>query len=474
MRTALVWFRRDLRLADNPALNAALEAAERVVPVYIQAPEEEAPWSPGGASRWWLHGSLEALDAALRARGSRLILRRAAQAETALWRLVQETHAEAVHWNRQYEPAAIDRDTRVKARLRTAGITAASHPGALIQEPWRVTRGDDQPYKVFTPYYKAARREPPPPPRRAPRALPPVDPALESVALDTLALRSGRPWEDTLARVWSPGEGAAHERLESFVEARLPAYGTARDQPAVPGTSGLSPHLRFGEVTPAGILERVAGLGEASEPFVRQLYWRDFAHQLLYHFPRTPEEPMDPRFADFPWVSDYAKTLRAWQAGETGIPLVDAGMRELWQTGWMHNRVRMTVASFLTKNLRIPWQVGEAWFWDTLVDADLANNAMGWQWVAGSGADAAPYFRIFNPVRQSERFDAKGAYIHRWLPELTPLAPPALFDPSQARPETLRAAGVRLERDYPRAIVDLQASRRAALAAYETIKGAGR
>ncbi|MGD8310060.1 MAG: deoxyribodipyrimidine photo-lyase, partial [Chromatiales bacterium] len=327
---------------------------------------------------------------------------------------------------------------------------------------------------VFTPFWKACLRRPPPAaPLAAPEKLPPC-PDVDSLALDALGLLPRIPWDAGLRETWRPGEAGALRRLDGFCRKGLDAYADARERPAVVGTSRLSPRLHFGELSPRQVWWRaVREDSPGGEAFLRELGWREFAHHLLHHSPETLERPMDRRFEAFPWRED-PEALRAWQSGRTGIPLVDAGMRELWHTGWMHNRVRMVVASLLTKNLRIHWLEGARWFWDTLVDADLANNTLGWQWVAGCGADAAPYFRIFNPVTQGQRYDPEGAYVRRWVPEIGRLPDRWVHRPWQAPEKVLREAGIRLGSDYPEPIVDLKESRREALAAYEQVKAAGR
>ncbi|TVQ88454.1 MAG: deoxyribodipyrimidine photo-lyase [Chromatiaceae bacterium] len=482
----LLWLRRDLRLADNPALHAAA-GAERLLPVYIHAPSEESPWEPGAASRWWLHHSLAALDADLRARGSRLLIARGPSLAT-LRRLAAQTGASAVHWNRCYEPALIQRDAGIKQALRAAGLACHSHNAALLFEPWQFKTSGDRPYRVFSAYWRRcqATLADLPAPLPIPPTLPPWPSGLTNPAgepLTALALLPRIHWDNGLAACWHPGEAGAAARLAAFAAGPAQDYASARDLPAVAGTSRLSPHLHFGEIGPrqvlahlraqAPVLESAADAdANRLEPFLRELGWREFSQQLLYHFPATPDQPLDQRFARFPWDAPDEAALRAWQRGRTGIPIVDAGMRELWHSGWMHNRVRMLVASLLTKNLRRPWQDGARWFWDTLVDADLANNTQGWQWTAGCGADAAPYFRIFNPVRQGERFDPDAVYVARWCPELARLPARHRHAPWAAPAALLAQAGVRLGQDYPRPIVDLAASRQAALAAFEQIKGA--
>jgi deoxyribodipyrimidine photo-lyase len=468
--TAIYWCQRDLRLADNPALAAACERHAHVVPVYIHAPDEEAPWAPGAASRWWLHHSLAALQRSYATLGAPLLLR-AGDTLAELRSLITGTGAVAVYWNRLYEPALRARNQRVKAALRADGIEAESFGAALLIEPWQIRTGAGDPYRVFTPFYKAllpqlpARR-----PLPAPAALTPAKALPDSLPLEALGLLPTIPWDSGLRAAWTPGEAGAQQRLEDFCDDALARYAQARDLPADAATSRLSPYLHFGEITPAQVhvrLQRLsaerstAGLLRGTESFLREVIWREFAHHLLFHFPQTPTLPLNPRFAEFPWRQGYAQDLRAWQRGQTGLPIVDAGLRELWHTGYMHNRVRMIVGSLLTKNLLIPWQEGARWFWDTLVDADLANNTLGWQWIAGCGADAAPYFRIFNPVLQSRKFDPQGAYLRRWLPELKDLDDKALHAPWEQAPPP---AG------YPAPCVDLAESRARALAAYEHIK----
>ena len=482
MSTAILWFRRDFRLADNPALVHALAHHERVLPVYIHAPDEEAPWQPGAASRWWQHHSLAALGGSLAALGAPLVLRRG-ESLAELRALVREVGANAVYWNRLYEPAIVARDKTVKQALREDGLSAESFNSALLAEPWEIKTGGGDPYRVFTPFWRNAGARPAREPLPAPKAIPAPSRLPAAIALEALGLLPRIPWDAGFPAVWTPGEAGAWVRAERFFAHGVAHYHEQRDLPAKDTNSGLSPHLHFGEIGPVQLVARTRrlltedpspGLVGNVEHFVRELGWREFAHHLLFHYPTTPEQPLYPKFAPFPWraPADYAEDLAAWQRGRTGVPVVDAGLRQLWQTGVMHNRVRMIVASFLTKNLLIPWQEGARWFWDTLVDASLASNTLGWQWSAGCGADAAPYFRIFNPVLQSAKFDADGAYLRRWLPELAPLPDGALHAPWEAKPALLLAARVGLGRDYPRPRVDLAASRDRALAAYAQIKGA--
>ncbi len=475
--TTIIWLRRDLRLADNPALASALADAERLVPLYIHAPREEAPWQPGAASRWWLHHSLTALDRSLRSLGTRLVVARADDSLSTLRRVIAASGATRVCWNRCYEPAAVVRDRAITRALREDGVQCESRNGTLLFEPWDLATDDGTPYRVFSAFWRRASKAlSAHPVEHPPARLPPLPAGLDHHDIADLELLPSIRWDTGLAQSWTPCEAGAQQRAQAFLEGAITDYEARRDPPAVGGTSRLSPHLHFGEIGPRQILHQIADRGLAlsespAEPFVRELGWREFAYHLLYHFPHTPDDPLDERFAAFPWRSDDGKRLDAWQRGRTGVPLVDAGLRELWETGWMHNRVRMVVASYLTKNLRLPWQSGARWFWDTLVDADLANNTLGWQWTAGCGADAAPYFRVFNPVRQAERFDADGAYIRRWCPELARLPTRYLSQAWTAPKEVLAEAKIQLGRDYPQPLVDLAESRRDALAAWEKIKG---
>ena len=466
MSTALVLFRCDLRVADNPALAAACAAHARVLPVFIHAPDDDGEWAAGAASRWWLHHSLAALERELRAHGGGLHLRRGDPLEV-LRELIRHSGARAVYWNRRYEPAAIAHDTRIKSALQADGVAVHSHNAALWCEPWQLATRQGEPYKVFTPYWRNLRPqlqavEPLPAPR-----LPGWGELPDGLPLDALGLLPRIAWAGGLAESWRPGEAGARELLDVFADDAVGDYAHARDLPARHGTSRLSPHLHFGEISPRQIhfaLDRRARATDAKrrpdlEPYLRELGWREFAHHLLYHFPHTPTGNFNPRFDGFPWAPPEQALLQRWQRGRTGIPLVDAGMRELWHTGWMHNRVRMVVASFLTKNLRQHWRHGARWFWDTLVDADLANNTLGWQWVAGCGADAAPYFRVFNPITQAKKFDPDGTYLRRWLPELAD-APPALLHEPWKDAALLERSG------YPAPMVDLGQSRQQALDAY--------
>ncbi len=473
---SIVWFRRDLRIADNAALREAVARGGPVVPVYVHAPREEEPWQPGGASRWWLDRSLAELDAALRNRGSRLIVRTGDSPE-CLRALVRETGAGAVFWNRLYEPAGLARDEAVAVALKTDGTEAASFNGALLFEPWAIEKKSGGTFQVFTPYWRHCTREfEPPEPLPAPRRIPAPEAWPESLPLRDLALLPAIPWYRGFADAWSPGEKGAHANLRAFLKNAVAGYDEDRDRPDMAGTSRLSPHLHFGEITPRQVWHETRRRDDAAksksgaQTFLAEIGWREFGHHLLFHFPHTTENPLRETFLDFPWRTDDA-LLRAWQRGRTGYPIVDAGMRELWATGWMHNRVRMIVASFLVKHLRLHWLRGARWFWDTLVDADLASNTMGWQWSAGCGADAAPYFRIFNPMLQGAKFDPKGDYVRKWVPELGRLPVKWLFAPWEAPRAALKDAGVSLGETYPGPVVDHKEARAEALAAFDAIRG---
>jgi deoxyribodipyrimidine photo-lyase len=468
----ILWFRQDLRLADNPALTQAAETGQPVIPVYILDQGPAAP-AMGGASRWWLDKSLRALDGALRARGSGLILRRG-DSEAELRRLIEETGADAVFMNRRFEPEAFARDADIAHALKAEGIACKGWNGTLMARPGSVLNGSGQPYKVFTPFLRAllATTVPPAPATAPSHIAAPATAASDDI--DAWALHPARPdWSGGFD--WSPGEAGAEAALAAFVRRGLRTYGTGRDIPAEPATSRLSPHLHFGEISPWRAIASARSAVDSghvppaeAEKFVAEIGWREFSAHLLHAFPQITDTAFRPEYDAMPWRHDPAG-LQAWQRGRTGYPVVDAGMRELWTTGFMHNRVRMIVASFLVKHLLIDWREGEAWFRDTLVDADLASNVQNWQWVAGSGADASPYFRIFNPVTQGRKFDADGRYVRRWVPELRRISDRWLHAPWTAPPEVLRDAGVRLGSDYPRPIVDHDVARRRALDSLATV-----
>jgi deoxyribodipyrimidine photo-lyase len=468
-KPAIVWFRQDLRLADNPALIAAAKAGP-VLAVFILDDHAPGAWKWGGASRWWLRHSLDRLGASLREHGVTLLFRRGPAPEI-LTELVDAVGAGSVFWNRLYEPFAVGRDTRIKAALTAKGVRTGSFAAGLIAEPWTLKTQGGGPFRVFTPFWKTLRGGVTP---ERPAGIPEFPHRMTAPGgerLEDWALLPEKPdWAGGLRESWTPGEDGARARLAAFLDEAAASYKDRRDIPGIEGVSRLSSHLHWGEISAREVWHAVENrVGPAGEPFLRELGWREFAHHLLWQFPELPEQPFNARFADFPWRRDAA-LLRRWQKGETGYPMVDAGMRQLWQTGWMHNRVRLIAASFLVKHLLIPWQDGEAWFWDTLVDADLANNAMNWQWIAGSGADAAPYFRIFNPVLQGEKFDPDGAYVRCFVPELARLPNEWLHKPWMAPSDILAEADVRLGENYPAPIVDHAAARDRALAALAEIR----
>jgi deoxyribodipyrimidine photo-lyase len=468
----LVWFRDDLRLADHAALAAAAKRDAPLICLYVF--DEKNARSPGAASRWWLAQSLRALDAQLRKRGQRLILRRG-DAATLIPRLCAEAKASHVYFNRRYERSAIRADEMVMAALKRQGVDGATFAGGLLIEPDAIDTKSGGPMRVFTPFWKKLRAMGDP---RRPAATPGTLPPPVAIASDDIEdwhLEPAKPnWAGGLRETWTPGAASARERLRDFLD-HIGGYADARDIPSKPSTSRLSPHLRFGEISPVEVFHAARFAADQSHPprdiekFLSELGWREFSWHLLHHFPDLATENLQPRFNAFPWRKDTT-ALRAWQRGQTGYPIVDAGMRELWRTGWMHNRVRMIVASFLVKHLLIDWREGERWFWDTLVDADPANNTASWQWVAGSGADAAPYFRIFNPVLQGERFDGDGDYVRRWVPEIADLPDKFIHKPWAASPMELAAARVSLGKTYPEPIVDHDAARKRALAAFARTK----
>ena len=475
----LVWLRHSLRLRDHPAL---VDAAEHgpVIPLFVWAPEEEGDWPPGGAAQWWLHHALQDLGERLRERGSRLILRTGPTLD-ALRDCIDATGADRVVWNRRYEPTLARRDAEVRAALEERGIETQVFESQILHDPSAVETTSGGPYHVFTPFWKKVRKENrldtrPPlgiPDLPAPEAWPSSEP-LEALPL-TAEAQDGVDWAGGLRDTWTPTEAGAHERLQYTLDHVLGDYATARDRPDIDGTSRLSPYLHHGQISPRQVWHRMAEWADATgrhddaRPVLRQVVFREFSYHWLYHYPDTPTETYRDKFRNFPWRDD-AEALARWKRGETGYPIVDAGMRQLYETGWMHNRVRMIVASFLTKDLMLHWRHGARWFWDTLVDADLASNTFNWQWTAGCGADAQPFFRVFNPISQSERYDPDGTYIRRYVPELVALPDDVLHAPWQTSEARLEALGVTLGTDYPRPMVDHGEAREDALAAYETVK----
>lgn len=474
---ALLWFRDDLRLSDNPALSAAVADGSPLLCFFILDESSQDIRPLGSASRWWLHGSLEALDKSLRSLGGRLILFRG-PAEDVINRIVAATAPSALFWNRRYQAAEIAIDGAVKAKLHERGIAVRSFNGRLLHEPWEIRNQADKPFQIFTPYLRAVSARSiagplPAPTKMSPGHWPPA--VLDSsVSLTELRLHPTRPdWSKKFSQYWKQGETAAQEALDLFLESSLCSYGERRDNPGAESTSRLSPHLRFGEISPRQLWHAATIRGSGHETgtakFLSEVVWRDFCHQQLYASPDLGRAPYDPRFAHFPWSEDGV-ALNAWRKGLTGYPIVDAGMRQLWRTGWVHNRVRMIVGSFLVKHLLIDWRRGETWFWDTLVDADPANNAFNWQWIAGSGPDSAPFHRIFNPVTQGEKFDPAGDYVRMFVPELSALPANVIHRPWKATHNVLHAAGVELGGTYPRPVVDHGAARERALRAFRSMR----
>ena len=460
MKPALVWFRQDLRLTDNPALTHAARSGRPLICLYILDDETPGQWAWGGAARWWLHHSLAGLDKSLARHGGHLVLRRG-RADKILDAVLRETGADLLTFNRCYEPYAVSRDAELQKRLTWDGIAVETFNASLLFEPWEIATKDGRPFRVFTPFWNALRQKAEPgKPQTAPRSLHFAS-RIKSDALKDWGLLPIKPdWAKGFD--WTPGEAAAHRALSSFLDT-VSDYATARDLPGTDGTSRLSPYLNFGEIGPRQVWHAVKGHRDArsqgAQTFLKELAWREFCAQLLSHNPEMPDEPLDKRFAKFK-SRGSKKAFDAWCHGRTGIPIVDAGMRQLWRTGWMHNRVRMIVASFLIKHLGIHWKEGEKWFWDTLVDSGLANNAANWQWVAGCGADAAPFFRVFNPVLQGGKFDPEGDYVRRFVPELKRIPGKYIHRPWDMPEPPL---------NYPNPIVDLAEGRDRALKAFRAL-----
>jgi len=474
----IAWFRQDLRIDDNPMLANACAAGQPVLPVYIHAPQEAGDWPPGGATRWWLHQALQSLQAELAQSGLPLILRAGDSREQLIdiIRCLADKGLEVtqVFTSRLYEPAAVARDQEVKQALQAHGVEWVQGNASVLLEPEHLSNQSGQPYRVFTPFWKQLRQMPLQAPvafDRSALQAPPAQP--DSLELEQLQFLPKIRWDSGLAERWDASLAGARKTLQNFLAEPVNDYKKTRDLPAVAGTSSLSPYLHFGQLGPRQVWAAThaarAQENDGGFTFLSELAWREFAYHLLHHFPHSDLQALNPRYRDFPWQPDGA-LLKAWQRGQTGYPLVDAGMRQLWHTGWMHNRVRMVVASFLVKHLLQPWQEGARWFWDTLVDADLCSNSMGWQWVAGSGADASPYFRIFNPFGQGEKFDSAGDYVRQWVPELSKLPDTIIHRPWDASAMELSMAGVSLGKNYPFPIIDHRVGRERALAALAAIK----
>ncbi len=465
-KKALLWFRQDLRLKDNTALIHAVENGYEILPVFILDDENAEEWRRGGAQKWWLHKSLQLLNDSM---GGNLIFRKG-KADEIISSLVEETQAEAVFWNRCYEPWRINRDKAIKEKLKDKNIAHESFKDFLLWEPWEVSKDDGDPYRVFTPFYRKGclKTSEPAAFKSTPQNIKYAE-FHERHDISHLDLLPEKQWYRKFESHWQPGEQGAQDRLETFLNEGLAGYKEDRNRPDMEKVSRLSPYLHHGEISPREVWHkaRAAGIDQGVEKdmdhFCSELGWREFSYSLLYHFPKITWENLQTKFNDFPWISQKSNDLKRWQKGQTGIPIVDAGMRQLYETGWMHNRVRMIVASLLVKNMLIHWHRGEEWFWDCLFDADLANNSASWQWVAGCGADAAPYFRIFNPVTQGEKFDPEGKYVREYVPELAHMENKYLHKPWESPNPP---AG------YPAPIVDLKASREKALEAFQSIKKA--
>lgn len=469
----ILWFRKDLRLADNSALAAAIESGAPIIPVFIWSPDEAGDWAPGAASKWFLQQALESLSEEWGVRGGKLILREGDSLDE-LRDMIEKTGAQRVFWNRRYESPLRELDAEIKKTLREDGIDVQSFNSALLNEPHTASTGTGKPYKVYTPYWRKVKDrkiEPVAEPDFEALQFPESYP--QTVALDRFGLLPEKQWYRKFYQHWEVSEAAAMERLDTFLEQPVEDYNDARDIPSEDGTSSLSPYLHWGLIGPRQVMSalfqkhdlRVTG----PQVFAKEIYWREFAYNVLYHFPGTPDAPLHEKYSDFPWEPD-AEALKRWQRGQTGYPIVDAGMRQLYETGWMHNRVRMVVSSLLVKHLLQDWREGARWFWDTLVDADLASNTLGWQWSAGCGADAAPYFRVFNPITQGQKFDPDGDYVRKWVPEIAKLPNKFLHEPWEAPAGILEYAGVELGKDYPEPIIEHKKGRERALAALEQFK----
>jgi deoxyribodipyrimidine photo-lyase len=464
---SIVWLRKDLRLFDNPALFHAVAESTSVIPIFI---DEEKAYPVGGASKWWLHHSLSTLSLSL---NEKLTFHKGDPLDI-LQRICRDTGATQVYWNRRYEPSAIETDKKIKSTLEENGIQVKTYNSHLLNEPWTIKNNQGAYFKVFTPYWKRCMAASTIPACLATPSLEKIT-SIKGCSLDTLDLLPTKPdWAGGLRESWVPGESGAQERLLDFID-NLSGYKDNRNRPDISATSRLSPHLTWGEISVRQIwylIHKAIESGQAPEPdalnFLSEIGWREFSYHLLFHIPTLPTQPLQQKFTAFPWHNN-PEAFSIWSKGLTGYPIVDAGMRELWHTGYMHNRVRMIVASFLIKDLLIPWQDGEAWFWDTLVDADLANNSASWQWVAGCGADASPYFRIFNPILQGEKFDPKGTYVRRWVPELVNLSDDFIHRPWTASETKLLGAGIRLGHTYPYPMIEHDVARKRALALYKNL-----
>ena len=479
-KTSIIWFRQDLRHSDNPALNKAIENSDNVIALYILDEESEGIRPLGGASKWFLHQSLKSLQKNLKQEyGIELIFKKG-KSISVLEDIASESKAQNIYWNRLYEPYHIKRDKQIKDKLK-AKHNVESFNASLLVEPWEIKNQTGGVYKVYTPFYKACLKENNPrstikPPEKSSKK---YDGNLNSFKLDDLNLIPTKPdWSKKFHRYWQVSESDAHNMLYDFLENKVDKYGEMRNFPAQDYTSKLSPYLHFGLISPNQIYFASTYAKQKSssqtqkeiDKFISEIYWREFSYNLIYNFPEIPDNNFKKEFDDFPWSEYIAENLEKWQNGQTGYPIVDAGMRELYETGWMHNRVRMIVGSFLTKHLLIHWKHGEEWFWDCLFDADLANNVSGWQWVSGCGADAAPYFRVFNPITQGQKFDPEGNYVRKWVPEISKLHKKHIQNPWEAPPEILSELDINLGKTYPKPMIDHKYGRERALKSYEKIK----
>ncbi|MBX9742219.1 MAG: DNA photolyase family protein [Chthoniobacterales bacterium] len=469
-RVIIFWFRNDLRLSDNPGFSQAVSEG-KVMPIYIFDQESVELFKMGSASRWWLYHSLKSLDRSLQ---EKLNIYHGCSQEV-FKKLLHLHNVEAIYWSRCYEPYQREQEDAVSLLLQQHKIKFQYFNASLLWEPGQILTTNRQAYQRFTPFYGEAilQNHAPRAPLPAPTTMVLLKDTNNPLDIDSLPLLSKTSWYTKMDSLWAIGESPAQYELSHFLKTRLPLYHKNRDFPAIPSTSRLSAYLHFGEISPHQVWHSVQQettkfLKKDGDAFLRELAWREFFYHQLFHFPKLTWKNVQPKFDGFPWCHNEV-LLKAWQQGKTGYPIIDAGMRELWQTGTMHNRVRMIVASFLTKNMLIDWRDGAAWFWDTLVDADLASNSCNWQWVAGCGVDAAPYFRIFNPVLQAEKFDPEGIYIRHYIPELSQLPKKFLFTPWLASKSILEGAGILLGKTYPIPIVDLQLSRERALEAYHSL-----
>ena len=464
---AIHWFRQDLRLSDNPSLTMASKH-NNVLPIYILDEKNAGSYSMGGASKWWLESSLQSLNKSIDGKLSVY----EGNAIDILKDIISRLNISGIYWNRCYEPWRIKRDTSIKKYLDEQNIRTESFNGSLLWEPWNIKNNNGQPYGVFTPFYRKGclQQESPRKPLISPKKPRYFYDSQKSMDINRLKLLSSFSWHEKLNKHWVVGEKGASIRLREFIDKGLPKYKKGRNIPSKNYVSRLSPYLHFGEISPNQLWHDIRNItdDENSDHFCSELGWREFSNHQLYYNPELPSKNLQAKFNNFPWIDDEIK-LDAWKKGKTGIPMVDAGMRELWQTGYMHNRVRMVAGSFLVKNLRIHWNNGERWFWDTLIDADLANNSASWQWVSGCGSDAAPYFRIFNPVIQGQKFDAEGEYIRKYVPEISSLPNKYLSSPWDAPEQVLKDATIILGQTYPKPIVDLKKSRDEALVAFKSI-----